>query len=252
MTMGRDPNPDRTISGSFPNTHWSLVVQAGSPKSPQARAALDQLCSAYWYPIYAFIRRKGNDPDRARDLTQEFFARLLEKKEMLASVDQGKGRFRSFLCVVCKHFLIDEIRRDKAGQTMSLISIDAHDAESRYRIEPAETMTAERIFDRVWALTLLNRVLAILAAEYANSGRSALFNELKIVLTDGKGAVRSAALAERLNTTENAINAANHRLRKRYREILEEEIAATLDDPSELDDEIRSLFDAIRPESGNR
>jgi RNA polymerase sigma-70 factor (ECF subfamily) len=241
---------DAPGTASFPTTHWSLVIQAGAPGSPQARAALETLCSAYWYPLYAFIRRKGNDPDRACDLTQEFFARLLEKGA-LAGVDQHRGRFRSFLRVACRNFLIDGWRH-KADAATTPISIDAKDAEGRYLVEPSDNLTAERLFDRTWALTLLDRVMAILAAEFAASGRSELFDELKIVLIEGKGAVQSAVLAERLGVSENAVNIASHRLRKRYGEILREQIAATLDDPSELDDEIRSLFDAIRPESAQR
>jgi DNA-directed RNA polymerase specialized sigma24 family protein len=239
-------NPIAHSTASFPSTHRSLVIQAGSPESVEARAALEQLCSVYWYPLYAFIRRKGNDPDRALDLTQDFFARLFEK-EILASVDQRKGRFRSFLRVACRNFLIDLWRR-KPEIATTPISIDAHDAEGLYLIEPADNMIAERLFDRAWALTLLERVMAILTAEYAESGRSALFEQLKIVLTEGKGAVRAVQLAGWLGMSEDAINTASHRLRKRYRAILQEQIAATLDDPSEMDDEIRSLFDAIRTE----
>jgi RNA polymerase sigma-70 factor (ECF subfamily) len=249
-SMNQDVNREAPATASFPTTHWSLVIQAGSPASPQARAAVEALCSAYWYPLYAFIRRKGNDPDRALDLTQDFFARLFEK-DILAAVEHRKGRFRSFLRVACRNFLIDAWRH-KADVATTPISIDARDAEVRYLVEPADNLTAERLFDRAWALTLLDRVMAILAAEFADSGRSELFEQLKIVLTEGKGAVRSAVLAERLGMSEDAINTASHRLRKRYRAILQEQIVATLDDPAELDDEIRSLFDAIRPESAHR
>jgi DNA-directed RNA polymerase specialized sigma24 family protein len=242
--------PDGHATGSFPSTRWSLVVEAASPASTQARDALNELCSAYWYPIYAFIRRKGNDPDRALDLTQDFFTRLFEKN-LIASADHRKGRFRSFLRTVCTNFLIDTWRR-KPEAEINPISIDARDAEGRYVIEPADNVTAETLFDRAWAITLLDRVLALLAAEYEQSGRAELFDHLKVVLTEGKGAVRAALLAERLGMPENAVNIANHRLRERYRAILQEQIAATLDDPSEMDDEIRSLFDAIRPEPKNR
>jgi len=225
-------------------------MKAGTPASPQARAALEELCSIYWYPLYAFIRRKGNAPDRALDLTQDFFARLLEKG-ILTSVDQRKGRFRAFLQVTCKNFLIDTWRQ-KREVSATAISIDARTAEGRYVIEPADNMTPERLFDRAWAFTLLDRVLALLAAEYAEPDRAKLFNQLKVVLAEGKGAVRAAEVAERLDMSEGAVNSANHRLRKRYRVILEEQIAATLADPSELDDEIRSLFDALGTESANR
>jgi RNA polymerase sigma-70 factor (ECF subfamily) len=170
---------------------------------------------------------------------------------VLAGVDQHRGRFRSFLRVACRNFLIDTWRH-KADVATTPISIDARDAEGRYLVEPADNLTAERLFDRTWTLTLLDRVMALLAAEFAASGRSELFDELKIVLTEGKGAVRSAVLAARLGMSEDGVNTASHRLRKRYGEILRQQITATLDDPSETDDEIRSLFDAIRPESANR
>ncbi len=248
--MNPGVNPDRSATASFPTTHWSLIVKAGTPESSQARAALEELCSVYWYPLYAFIRRKGNAPDRALDLTQDFFARLLEK-HVLTSVEERKGRFRAFLQVACKNFLIDTWRQ-KREVSATAISIDARTAEGRYLVEPADTMTPERLFDRVWALTLLDRVLALLASEYTEPARAALYNQLKVVLTEGKGAVRAAVVAERLGITEGDVYNASHRLRKRYREILEEQIAATLDDRSEFDDEIRSLFDALRTESGNR
>ncbi len=248
--MNPDVNADRPATASFPTTHWSLIIKAGTPTSSQARAALEELCSAYWYPLYAFIRRKGNAPDRALDLTQDFFARLLEK-DILTAVDQRKGRFRAFLQVACKNFLIDTWRQ-KREVSATAIPIDARTAEGRYVIEPADNMTPERLFDRAWAFTLLDRVLTLLAAEYAQSNRAELFDQLKVVLTDGKGSVGAAELAARLEMSEAAINSATHRLRKRYRAILQEQIAATLDDPSDFDDEIRSLFDALRTESARR
>ena len=145
--------PDEPERGSFPLTHWSLVIRAASDPSTQARAALDELCSAYWYPIYAFVRRKGNDPDRAFDLTQDFFIHLFEK-DVLASAREGKGRFRSFLRVVCRNFLIDAWRK-KPAKAKAPISIDARDAEGRYLVEPVDNVTPEHLFDRAWAMTLL-------------------------------------------------------------------------------------------------
>jgi RNA polymerase sigma factor (sigma-70 family) len=248
--MNPDVNADRPATVSFPTTHWSLIIKAGAPESSQARAALEELCSAYWYPLYAFIRRKGNAPDRALDLTQDFFARLLEK-DILTSVDQRKGRFRAFLQVACRNFLIDTWRQ-KREVSATAIPIDARTAEGRYVIEPADNMTPERLFDRAWAFTVLDRVLTLLAAEYTESNRAELFNELKVVLTEGKGSVRAAELAVRLDLSEDAVHSATHRLRKRYREILQEQIAATLDDPSDFNDEIRSLFAALRIESAGR
>ncbi len=248
--MTLDANQDGPRTSSFPTTQWSLIAKAGAPASSQARAALEELCSDYWYPLYAFIRRKGNAPDRACDLTQDFFTRLLEN-DLLAAAEERKGRFRAFLQVACKNFLIDGWRQ-RREPSASAISIDARSAEGRYVVEPADSMTPERLFDRAWALTLLDRVLGLLAAEYATPDRAAIFNELKVVLTDGKGAVRAAEVGLRLGMTDGAVHNASHRLRKRYREILMEEIAATLDDPSELDDEIRALFAALRCESANR
>jgi RNA polymerase sigma-70 factor (ECF subfamily) len=205
------------------------------------------LCKAYWYPIYAFIRRKGNDPELALDLTQAYFARLLEKS-VIAAADPTKGRFRAFLRTDCRHFLIDGDRRELARTGGAVVvSIDSRDAEGRYQYEPVDSMTPDRLFDRIWAKTLLDRVLKLLAAEYAAKGRSDVFDRLKVILTKGRGAVPVATLASQLGTTEGAVNVAVHRLRKRFRQLLEEEIAETLDDPSDLDDEIRSLFDALRP-----
>jgi DNA-directed RNA polymerase specialized sigma24 family protein len=243
--MPPGPDPNSYASERFPSTHWSLVSRAGSPESPQARAALAELCSVYWYPIYALIRRKGNGPDQALDLTQEFFARLLEKGTF-AAADPGKGRFRAFLRTDCHYFLIDHLRRARAwGGGIPTVSIDARGAEERYCFEPSDTLTPDRLFYRAWALTLLDKVLDLLACEYAAKGRSELFDRLKIALTQGKGAVAAATLAAEVGKTADAVNMAVHRLRKRYREILQEQIAATLDEPSEMEDEIRSLFEAI-------
>jgi DNA-directed RNA polymerase specialized sigma24 family protein len=247
--MPDNSDPIINASGRFPSTHWSLITRAGSSEAPDARAALAELCSAYWYPVYAFIRRKGNGHDQALDLTQGFFARLLEKGTV-ASAEPGKGRFRAFLRTDCQHFLIDQFRRRTAwGSEISTVSIDARGAEDRYRFEPADTLTPDRLIDRAWALTLLDKVLDLLAGEYASKGRSELFGHLKIALTQGKGAVPAATLAAELGKTEEAVNMAVHRLRKRYREILEEQIGTTLDDPSEMEDEIRSLFAAITSRS---
>ena len=233
---------------AFPSTRWSRVVAAADLAAPDARLALEELCSAYWYPIYAFVRRKGNNAEKALDLTQSYFARLLEER-VLAAADPRKGRFRGFLRTDCEHFLIDQHRREKAlerGGGVGLISIDAENAEGRYLFEPTDAMTPDRLFDRAWATTLLGRVLDLLAAEYAESGRADLFTHLKVVLIEGKAAISGATLAQRLGTTEGAVHTAVSRIRKRYREILKEQIAATLDDPAQIDDEIRDLFAAIR------
>jgi RNA polymerase sigma-70 factor (ECF subfamily) len=243
-------DPHRHQTESFQTTCWSLVLGAGNRAGSEARDALATLCGAYYYPIYAFIRRKGHDPDDAQELTQDYFARLLEKG-VIAAADRRKGRFRAFLRPDCQHFLIDRYRRSRArdGGTAPR-SIETRDAEGRYQIEPVDGMTPDRLYDRAWAMTLLDRVLGLLADEYAAKGRSGVFDRLKIILTHGKGAVPVATLATQLGTTEGAVQVAVHRLKKRYREILQAQVAATLDDPSEMDDEIRSLFDAVRSGPG--
>jgi RNA polymerase sigma factor (sigma-70 family) len=237
---------DASHFAHFPTTHWSLVVAAGECAGPETRAALAQLCEAYWYPIYALIRRRGHTPEESCDLTQDYFIRLLEKP-VIAAADQSKGRFRAFLSTDCKHFIIDHHRRQRVrARVLKPVSIDADDAETRYRFEPADDATPDRLFDRAWATTLLDRVLCLLAQEYAGTGRADVFDRLKVVLSHGKAAAPAAQLASQLGTTEGAVHTAIHRLKKRYRAILQREIAATLDDPSAVDDEIRWLFEAIR------
>jgi DNA-directed RNA polymerase specialized sigma24 family protein len=216
--------------------------------TPDARSALAELCAAYWYPIYAFVRRKGNDAEESLDLTQSYLQRLLEKG-VLAAADRSKGRFRSFLRTDCEHFLINGYRHENAlerGGGVALLPIDARNAEGRYVFEPADSMTPDKLFDRAWAVDLLDGVLELLAEKYAESGRSNLFAHLKVVLTEGKGAVPAATLAKRLKKSVEAVNTAVHRLRQDYRAILQEQIAATLEDPAEVDEEIRDLFEAIR------
>jgi DNA-directed RNA polymerase specialized sigma24 family protein len=232
-------------SVGFPTTHWSLIIVAGDRAVPEARAALAELCKTYWYPVYALIRRRNHPPDEASDLTQDYFIRLLEKG-VIAAADRSKGRFRNFLKTDCQHFLLDRYRRTSVrAQVEKMVSIDVGDAEGRYRFEPAHVLTPDRLFDRAWAMTLLERVLGLLAEEYAAKDRAEVFDLLKIVLTQGKGTVPAAELAVDLGTTEGAIYKSMHKLRKRYRTLLEQEIAATLDDPSDLDEEVRWLFEVM-------
>jgi RNA polymerase sigma-70 factor (ECF subfamily) len=232
----------------FPTTHWSLVSRAGVA-SPDAREALELLCRSYWFPIYAFIRRRGADAEAARDLTQTYFTRLLET-DLLHVADPQKGQFRSFLKTDCTYFLADQRDRERAqkrGGGRAMIRIEALDAENRYRREMADELTPERQFDRTWALTLLDRVLDQLASEYADSGRGALFERLQAVLTRDSSLAPYSALAAQLGMSEGAVQVAVHRLRRRYRAILREQIAATLDNPTDddVDDEIRALFTAL-------
>ncbi len=195
----------------------------------------------------ALIRRKGHDPNAALDLTQDYFARLVEKP-VLAAADRRKGRFRAFLLTDCVHFLANAHDRAvalKRGGGRTFVPIDSGAAEGRYGAEPGHDLTPERLFERAWALTLLAAVFDALRREYESQGKLDGFEELKIVLEEGTGAVRYAEIAARLGTTEGAVKVAVYRLRKRYKSLLREQIAATVDDPAEVDDEIRALFDAL-------
>jgi RNA polymerase sigma factor (sigma-70 family) len=232
---------------AFVTTHWSLVISAGHNDTPQARNALEKLCRTYWFPIYAFVRRQGQAPPDAQDLTQEFFARLLEKN-YLTSADPAKGRFRSFLLASLKHFLAnewDKASAQKRGGGQILIPIDVATAETSCGFEPADQLTAEKIFERRWALTLLEQVLHRLRAEYVSDDREKLFEQLKPTLTEASRTVAYAEIATRLGTTEGAVKVAVHRLRQRYREVLRAEIADTVASPEEVEDEIRNLFAAL-------
>jgi RNA polymerase sigma-70 factor (ECF subfamily) len=243
------PDPSQNSSGSggrFATTRWSLVLAAGDQDSPEGHEALAALCSGYWYPIYAFVRRQGFAADQAQDLTQEFFARLLEK-HYLAHVNPEKGKFRSFLLASCKHFLANERDRERAlkrGGGQTIPPLDFVRAESRYSLEPADALTPERLFERRWALTLLDQALERLRVEFSASGRDQLFDTLKAFLT-GEKAGPYEQLAGQLDMTTGAIKVAVHRLRNRYRELLREEIARTLGDAGDIDDEIRNLFSAL-------
>ena len=223
----------------FLTTHWSVVVNARAADSKTAKAALESLCNTYWYPLYAFVRRLGHSPHDAEDLIQGFFAQCIEK-DYLRAADREKGRFRSFLLVALKRFLANEwdrARTRKRGGDRQIISLDA---EQRYAAEPAEALSPDKLFERRWAMTLLENVLAKLKAEQISAGRLAIFTELQPVLTS-RG-TPYADLAKRLGLTESAIKVAVHRLRQRYRELLEQEIANTVSSPAEIEEERRYLL----------
>ncbi len=230
----------------FMTTHWSLVLAARDRAEPGAADALGSLCALYWYPLYAFVRRSGYGADEAHDLTQEFFARLLEK-DFLAQVDRARGKFRSFLLAACKHFLAnqrDHARARKRGGGRPLLSLDAGDAEDRYRVEPAAGLSAEKLFERRWALTLLGQVMARLRGDYESKGKDQVFDRLRGFLVGEKeGGYRRAAAD--LGLSEGAVKVAVHRLRQRYRELLHEEIGRTAGGPEEIADEVRDLFAAL-------
>ncbi len=233
--------------GAFATTHWSVVLAAGERNTPRSDAALDQLCRAYWYPIYAYIRRQGYGVPDAQDLTQGFFAHLLSRGT-LRRANPDRGKFRSFLLGSLKYFLADELARlqaQKRGGGCMMVFLDAASAEDRYRMEPVEQMDAEKLFERRWALALLDRVLERLEADFAQEGKSRLFQGLRQFLLgeEGVGTYREAAAA--LGMTEGGVKVAVHRMRQRYRELFREEIVQTLNDPAEAEEEMRHVFAAI-------
>lgn len=231
----------------FATTRWSVVLAATGGDSTRARDALQELCQTYWYPLYAFVRRLGKSPHDAEDLVQSFFGRSLEKNYFDAA-DQTKGRFRSFLLVALKRFLAnewDKLRTRKRGGAQPLVALDALTAEQRYALEPVDRLSADKLFERRWALTLLEKVLERLRGEQASLGRGATFDELKDCLTSKDRGTAYAELAKRLGMTEGAVKVAVHRLRGRYRELLEEEIAHTVASPDEVAEERRHLLNVL-------
>lgn len=231
----------------FATTHWSVVLTAGQSASPGAAEALEKLCGTYWYPLYAYVRQRGHEPHDAQDLTQEFFLRLLDKR-YLAQVDQSKGKFRSFLMVAVNHFLANEWDRVKAvkrGGGVRFVALDGASAEERYALEPVTDASPEKIFERRWALSVLEQVLAHLRDEFGQAGKAQQFEALKIFLTGERPSVSYAELAARLQTTEAALKMAVKRMRRRCAELLREEIASTLDSREQVEEEIRCLFAAI-------
>jgi RNA polymerase sigma-70 factor (ECF subfamily) len=229
---------------AFAETQWS-IIRAARGDSDRAASALEQLCRRYWYPLYAFVRRRGHTAEDAQDLTQGFFARLLEK-DWLDQVDPSKGKFRSFLLASMKHFLAnarDHAQAVKRGGGRTTLSLDADTAESRYANEPFDSLTPERIYDRRWALTLLEQVMASLREEYVLGGKQSLFEHLKPVLV--AQAAPYAEIGRDLKMSEGAVKVAAHRLRQRYREILRTQVAQTVASPEELEEELRDLLKAL-------
>jgi DNA-directed RNA polymerase specialized sigma24 family protein len=231
-------------NSAFVTTHWSVVLSAQDKGSPGSAAALEVLCRAYWYPLYGFARRQGRSPADAQDLTQGFFARLVEK-DYLKTATREKGRFRSFLLVAFKCFLADDWDRQhaqKRGGFAAFVSIDPDAAEARFASEPGHALPPDRAFDRQWAATLLERTVTRLQDEYVASGRAKLFALLRSCIAVEESALPYSGIAARLNLTEAAVKMAVHRLRARYREILRAEIANTVSSPEDIEDEIRHLF----------
>jgi len=231
---------------AFVTTHWSQVLLAADHHSPDSAPALEKLCRAYWSPLYCYLRRDGRSSHEAEDLTQAFFARLLERNSLAAAASE-RGRFRNFLLTALKNFVINEWRSQhaqKRGGHSQILSLDAETTEGYYIAEPGDHLTPEVLFDKQWALTVLERVMDRLRTEHATSGKSDLFEDLKNFLAAKKGTPH-ADLATKYGMTASAIGVAIHRLRQRYAQLLREEIAATVNDPSEIDDEIRYLIAAL-------
>lgn len=245
--LSSDPEP-LTGPALFATTHWSVVVEAGQTDSARASEAMAQLCHTYWYPLYAYVRRKGHPAPDAQDLTQEFFTWLLARNYVSAA-DRQKGKFRSYLLGTFEHFLAREWRRAhaaKRGGGEAVFSLDEMDAESRYLLEPAHELTPAKMFDRRWATTLLEQVMQRLEEECQAGSKGALFEKVKELLSGNVGESSYAEIALSLGMSEGALKVAIHRLRHRYGELIRLEVAQTVASADEVDEELRDLFAALR------
>ena len=227
----------------FRTTHWSAVLAASQGQMPGAEEALGQLCTQYWYPLYAYIRRRGYGPHDAEDLTQEFFAQLLEK-QFLEGITQEGGKFRSFLLTALKRFLghaRERANAQKRGGGRVLLSLDGA-AEAQYQLEPADNLTPERLFERRWAFLMLDKVMRRLRSDYQRGGKDQLFERLQPLLEGRSGLLSYTELGRELGLSESALKVAVHRMRKRYRELLRDEIAMTVGSTGEVESEMRHLI----------
>jgi len=238
---------DQAEPGGFATTHWSVVLLAGHDASPESASALENLCRTYWYPLYAYARRQGHSPPDGQDLTQQFFAGFLEKKYFgLAHPD--RGRFRSFLLASFKHFLANEYNRSrttKRGGEFAFVSWEETEAETHYGKEPAHDATPDKLFERAWVLTLLEKVMRNLRQEYAGAGKGKIFDALQLFLSGEKSESTYVEIGARLQMSESAVKMAVSRLRQRYGERLRSEVAHTLSDPAGVEDELRHLVAAL-------
>jgi RNA polymerase sigma-70 factor (ECF subfamily) len=229
----------------FATTRWTIVLRAAVENTPEANAALAEVCKGYWYPLYAYVRRQGFDPHTAQDLTQEFFAKLIEKN-YLAGADRQRGRFRWFLITAFKCFLANEFDRvhaQKRGGGEKPLSLDQMTAEERYAHEPADTMNADLIYDRRWALDLLARARARLKQDYDEGDKARRFELLSPFLPGGEPSASQAALGEQLGLSENAVKQEVHRMKKRLAELIRAEVEQTVSHPDDVEDELRHLID---------
>jgi RNA polymerase sigma factor (sigma-70 family) len=241
-------------AASFHTTRWTIVMKAAQSQALGGQSALAELCRIYWYPLYMFARRRGHSQDDAQDLTQSFFLHLLEHRAFLG-VDRLKGKFRSFLLASFQNHIsdaLDRTRRLKRGGDKEFVYIDAEEAEERYRLEPVEFLTAEKMFDARWAITLLGEALNRLRNEYATAGRTSTFEALKVFLDPGSRVTPPPydQVADRLRVTTSAVKTLIHRLRKRYTALLREEVCRTVSEPAEIDEEIHALCEALIASEG--
>lgn len=247
MSSPSPANPASSHATLFLTTRWSVVLAARSDATAASAEALEFLCRAYWQPLYAYARRRGNAPADAEDLTQGFFAKLLEK-EWLAAVEQERGRFRQFLLMAFKRFLANEhdhVQRQKRGGGQAAVPLDTVLGERLYREETPPSAPADEVYDRRWALTLLDQTLSRLKGEFQKMGRERDFEVLKPQLTAARGGLAYGAIAEALGASEGAARVAVHRLRKRFREVFREEIAQTVGSAEELEEELRHLVGVL-------
>ena len=254
MSHGQTGNDDSPAGAhgprSFATTQWSLIVRAGSDRTIESGSALEVLCRKYWPPLFHFARRRGYSPHDAEDLTQGFFAELLESGS-IARADANRGRFRTFLLASFQHYQSHQRERAatlKRGGGRVIVSLDAlRETNAGQALEPPDTETPEKTYDRMWALSVLDHAMEAVRSEYAAAGKESLFEDLKGAIWGGRGEESHAAIAKRLGSTEGAVRVALHRLRKRFREQLRAEVAGTLDDPSKVEDELRHLLSALGP-----
>lgn len=249
-SSSHDPIASENGDDQFATTHWSLVLAAGDHESPVSQQALEELCQAYWFPVYAYVRRRTPDVHEAQDLTQAFFAQLL-RKQTIANADPDRGRFRAFLLTACKRFIVNEWHKaqtKKRGGGKARLSLDFDSGESKYSVEAVDSVTPERLFEQQWAIALLARVLDRLGDEFAAKDKSQQFDQLKPFLSGSKPGEAFSEAADALGISEAAVKVAAHRLRKRYRELLRHEIAQTVATSEDVDDEIRNLFAVLGSE----
>jgi RNA polymerase sigma factor (sigma-70 family) len=232
----------------FATTHWSVVRRAGTNIGDEASQALDALFRTYWYPIYAYVRRLGHSPEDAQDVTQSFFAYVLEQG-LIARAQPEAGRFRSFLLGSLRNFMANDFRRGQAqkrGGGAVVVSFDAHGAEERYALEPVETQNPQTLYQRAWAVAVLDEAVSQLEAEYQEEGKKDVFQALHQFLQGDRGSQTYAEIGASLGLSEGAVKVAVHRMRQRYRQLLRAAVAGTVADPIEVDDELRSLMEALR------